>query len=507
MNYSASRLNQYTQRTVPGYAALRGEAATNATVTVNERPTFRQGTYFFGGDEADNTTSNLWKELEVYAAINPPGTNTPDTVYASTGTVCIARTPETFTYDADGNMTSDGRFHYFWNGENRLVMASNDTVIVTYAYDHRGRMVRKEISRGGAEARRIEYLWDDWNIIRETLTTNHYSLTTDYVWGLDLVGTLQGAGGVGGLLAVVRSNSNSNSALYFPTYDANGNISEYVSTNGEIVAHYDYSPFGEPLVAVGDLAATFTHQFSTKPYDTILQISSYELRHYSSVIGKFMTRDPIYELGSWNIYNMVKNNPVSDFDVLALKSYVTDDGITFIDTGYVNCAGGALGDGYYIEPAEGHSWKEVAESRGFTDYKEVKSSKECDEYCGRCRNAVVMYVPDYVKGKDPFTDPYQKEAPSEQGSIDPKNPNGGRVYDVHFVLRKHYCHHRARDFPWWHIKEAQVLNPGFGPDVFYRYVSDLNDKQKPINPDDYARERYGVTSFNKIVCMCSEEEK
>ena len=220
------------------------------------------------------------------------------------------------------------------------------------------------------------YIWDDLNIIREiqwpvasdqwpvgTLATSHCPLVTDYVWGLDLDGTLQGAGGVGGLLAVVRSNSNSNSALYFPTYDANGNISEYVSTNGEIVAHYDYSPFGEPLVAVGDLAATFTHQFSTKPYDTILQISSCELRHYSSVIGKFMTRDPIAELGSWNIYNVVKNNPVCDFDVLALKSYVTDDGITFIDTGYVNCAGGALGDGYYIEPAEGHSWKEVAESR------------------------------------------------------------------------------------------------------------------------------------------------
>ena len=28
-------LNQYTSRTIPGYAAVRGEAATNATVTVN----------------------------------------------------------------------------------------------------------------------------------------------------------------------------------------------------------------------------------------------------------------------------------------------------------------------------------------------------------------------------------------------------------------------------------------------------------------------------------------
>ncbi len=40
-SYTANALNQYTQRTVPGYAAVRGEAATNATVTVNERPVWR----------------------------------------------------------------------------------------------------------------------------------------------------------------------------------------------------------------------------------------------------------------------------------------------------------------------------------------------------------------------------------------------------------------------------------------------------------------------------------
>ena len=125
--------------------------------------------------------------------------------------------------------------------------------------------------------------------------TGHCPLVTDYVWGLDLDGTLQGAGGVGGLLAVVRSNSNSdsNSSLYFPTYDANGNISEYVSTNGEIVAHYDYSPFGEPLVASGPLAATFTHQFNTKPYCPVTGFSEYVYRKYRPIIGRWMSKDPI----------------------------------------------------------------------------------------------------------------------------------------------------------------------------------------------------------------------
>ena len=72
--------------------------------------------------------------------MRPSATATPLAVAAApsrSGTVFIARTPETFTYDADGYMISDGRFHYFWNGENRLVCASNSEYVVTYAYDHR----------------------------------------------------------------------------------------------------------------------------------------------------------------------------------------------------------------------------------------------------------------------------------------------------------------------------------------------------------------------------------
>ncbi len=84
------------------------------------------------------------------------------------------------------------------------------------------------------------FVWDGWNIIREIqrpVASDQWSvetLATDYVWGLDLDGTLQGAGGVGGLLAVVRDGE-----TYLPTYDANGNVSEYVSAaDGTIVAHF-----------------------------------------------------------------------------------------------------------------------------------------------------------------------------------------------------------------------------------------------------------------------------
>ena len=102
---------------------------------------------------------------------------------------CTSKTPELFTYAADGNMTSDGSSHYFWNGENRLVCASNAEVVVTYAYDHRGRMVSKTLC-SSAPLRLIKsttYIWDDWNIIREVVREGDSVAVTDNIWGLDIV--------------------------------------------------------------------------------------------------------------------------------------------------------------------------------------------------------------------------------------------------------------------------------------------------------------------------------
>ena len=241
--------------------------------------------------------------------------------------------------DADGNMTSDGRFSYVWNAENRLIRAqelyaptNRAPYTVAYAYDHRGRMVSKRITENDGSNSPISilhstFVWDDWNIIREIVREGSSATVTDNVWGLDLDGTFQGAGGVGGLLAVVRSDcvttnsstpNSSTHQLFFPTYDANGNVSEYVSTNGEIVAHYDYSPFGEILVQSGDFADTFTHRFSTKPWCPITGLYEYQMRKYRPEIGRWLSRDPADEDGGVGIYCYCSNDGNHSVDVAGL---------------------------------------------------------------------------------------------------------------------------------------------------------------------------------------------
>ena len=66
------------------------------------------------------------------------------------------------------------------------------------------------------------------------------TLPKTHLWGTDLSGTLQGAGGVGGLLAVHIQNPQS--SIYYPTCDGNGNISEYLGLDGTIAAHFEYDP-------------------------------------------------------------------------------------------------------------------------------------------------------------------------------------------------------------------------------------------------------------------------
>ena len=82
----------------------------------------------------------------------------------------------------------------------------------TCGYDVRGRLVFKDAPHGG------DYLWDGWRMVKKQEWLGlDFGETVEYVWGKDLSGTMEGAGGVGGLLAVRVDG-----AWHFPLYDHNG---------------------------------------------------------------------------------------------------------------------------------------------------------------------------------------------------------------------------------------------------------------------------------------------
>jgi hypothetical protein len=120
-SYTANNLNQYTQRTVPRAVDVMGVSYATNTVTVNGNTAYRKGEYFRNQLAMDNSSSALWTNVIVAA--------TGQT--SVTGKVFVAKAPETFGYDLDGNMTNDGRWLFTWDGENRLVSMQGLAAIPT----------------------------------------------------------------------------------------------------------------------------------------------------------------------------------------------------------------------------------------------------------------------------------------------------------------------------------------------------------------------------------------
>jgi RHS repeat-associated protein len=331
--YTANALNQYSQRTVPDEKDLIGTAPTNVAVTVNQNPVSRQSAYWHHALEVDNSTEAAYPDVAITAVYNPPGTNDPDVVTSQTGRVFVAQTPEAFQYDSDGNLTQDGRFTYTWDSENRLIgvttrddlPASVSRVMVEYAYDHQSRRIASSTAvwtNGSWQAvDSRSFLYDGWNVVKETI--NHQQPTTNYyTWGLDLSGSLQGAGGIGGLLAASLDGT---TALY--CYDANGNVGQLVSTDGELLAHYEFSPFGETVVSTGPLAKSNPFRFSTKWFDNDTGLGYWGYRWYGPGMGRWINKDPLREKGGIAIYQFVRNAPTVRWDMLGC---IIDDSLLFI---------------------------------------------------------------------------------------------------------------------------------------------------------------------------------
>lgn len=218
---------------------------------------------------------------------------------------------ESVSYTNDPTNTADVFYTYDSFGRQKSVTEGSggtaNTHFITYAYDFMSRRISKTIDSGTPE----HYLYDGWNLIAKYTGT---TLAETYVWGLDLSGFMQGAGGVGGLLAV-----NDGSATYYPTYDGNGNVSEYLDSGGAIQAHYEYDPFGNTTVSTGSKSTDFFHRFSTKPLDAETGLYYYGYRYYEPVTGRWPSRDPIEEEGGLNLYGFLENDGQNYQDFLGEK--------------------------------------------------------------------------------------------------------------------------------------------------------------------------------------------
>ncbi len=353
-NYSINKLNQYTSGTVDGKVEVVGEVTTPNTTVWARRlapppvegqlqasvEATMQGAWFHRWMPVDNQAAPAVAEV----AVTGVRAGSSDFILNESGRTLVPSATEVFDYDTEGNMKSDSLWTYKWDGENRLSEVVSKLPVsggnhrkVKFTYDYANRIVKKEVllrdpamTVWTSEYRRY-FVWQGWNIIAElenrpvlvgTPAVLTYPATATLlrrnVWGLDLSGSLQRAGGVGGLLAVQNLPS---AAVTTPVYDGNGNILAYHDlTSGAKVADFAYGPFGEPLKAYGEAAKKHPFRFSTKYTDEETGLVLYQLRPYRADLGRWLQRDRIGEIGGKNLYGMLSNNPVANRDVLGLAN-------------------------------------------------------------------------------------------------------------------------------------------------------------------------------------------
>jgi len=323
--------------------------------------------------------------------------------------VFVPKTPETFTYDADGNLLSDGWWNYTWDAENRLIKVESrpDTPSsswrrIEWTYDAFGRRIQQVTSIWTNNAwfvvENLKFVSDPMLFGRHIVELNgtNNTLVRSYAWGLDLSASLSGAGGVGGLLWVtLHAASAAAAGTHFAAYDGNGNVVGLVSaTTGTETARYEYGLLGEPIRITGPAANQNPFRFSTKRTDTTTGLVLYEYRAYNPTLGRWLSRDPIEERAfrvvNWGLIPMSRQVDEESGLFIALYSFVGNMlfaidayGLRKVNTGVKKCA---------ERTYAGHKWIEYPGGS-----------------CGYYPTGSIWWSPGKVENPDPHSSDSDKE--------------------------------------------------------------------------------------------------
>jgi len=191
------------------------------------------------------------------------------------------------SYDANGNMQSDGTNSFTWNSRNQVATLNGAGL----QYDATGRRTKN--------ATGTSFLFDGPNATQElsgsTLTANILT---------------------GGLDEVFQRSDSSGTVV--PLADALGTIIALANSSGSIVTTYSYDPFGNTTTAG---AANANRSQYTGRENEGSGLYFYRARYYSPLLGRFINEDPVGSTGSGvNLYAYAGDSPTNSGDPFGLQS-------------------------------------------------------------------------------------------------------------------------------------------------------------------------------------------
>ena len=328
----------------------------NKNITIKAHPDAR---VWFNGVEIENFTGTHsaavtspgaqggwvpWETLTILegageGAGNPAANPlaSPDAKSEKKGAVWVPPIAETLTYDAAGNRVSSGQWDYGWDAKNQLtrVRTKNHTTApqaydLTFTYDSEGRRIKKhviEYQNGAAVSEKIiTFVWDGWDLLyeRHQLPSGLTLLERKYLWGPDIADGA--AGGAGGLLLISETKGN-NTQNIIPLYDGTGHVIALTDINKNLLAVYAYGPFGEKISAEGSQVNSNPWRWGTKYLDQEIGLYYYGHRFFDPITGTWISRDPLGENETLNLYQFGSNDPINHVDVHGLATFAISNDV------------------------------------------------------------------------------------------------------------------------------------------------------------------------------------
>ena len=198
----------------------------------------------------------------------------------------------TLTFDANGNMTSDGVKSYTWDAENRLIKitypgSGNNSQFTFDAYNGLVKIIE---TASGTVTSTKQFIRCRSSMCEERNAAD--TITKQFFgWGQTLSG-----------------------ASYFYTRDHLGSVCDIADSSGAVQAHYEYGMYGEVAQTISTQSADFGYAGMYNHAPSGLNLATY--RAYSPSLGRWTNRDPIGEMGAGvsNLYAYCVNGPVNTRD-------------------------------------------------------------------------------------------------------------------------------------------------------------------------------------------------